>query len=76
MKKPAKEWWFLSAGLAALAVGLSLRLFVPFQNDAMHFTEGLCLGLAIALLLGGMIKVRRDARRGCGTNAGSHSGRA
>jgi len=63
MKKTLKEWWFLSAGLAALAVGLSLRLFVPLQNDAMHFIEGLCLGLSIALLLGGIIKVRRDASR-------------
>ena len=63
MKKVSGEWRFLSAGLAALTVGLGLRVFVPFQNDVMHFLEGLCLGLALALLLGGMIKVRRDASR-------------
>jgi hypothetical protein len=76
MKKASKEWWFLSAGLAALAIGLSLRLFVPFQNDAMHFTEGLCLGLSLALLLRGMIKVRRDASRDCRPESGSDSRRA
>jgi len=66
MKNVSGEWWFLSAGLIALAVGLGLRVFVPLQNDTMHFIEGLCLGLAIALLLGGLIKVRRDANRDSG----------
>ncbi len=66
MKKVSGEWRFLSAGLTALVVGLTLRLFVPLQNDAMHFIEGLCLGLSLALLLGGMVKVRRDASRNSG----------
>ena len=66
MRKVSGEWWFLSAGLAALAVGLGLRVFVPVQNDAMHFFEGLCIGLSISLLLGGLIKVRRDANRDSG----------
>jgi hypothetical protein len=61
MKKISKEWWFLSAGLIALVAGLLLRLFVPSQGDALHFIEGLCIGLSLALLLGGMIKVRRDS---------------
>jgi hypothetical protein len=63
MKKISGEWWFLSAGLAALAVGLSLRLVADLKGDSMQFIEGLCIGLAIALLLGGLIKVRRDAGR-------------
>jgi hypothetical protein len=61
MKKTSRHRWLLNLGLAALVVGLVLRLFVPLQNDAMNFIEGLCLGLSLALLLGGMIKVRRDA---------------
>ncbi|HKM55315.1 MAG TPA: hypothetical protein VJY33_18060 [Isosphaeraceae bacterium] len=61
MKKTSRQWWLLNLGLAALVVGLVLRLFVPVQNDAMHFIEGLCLGFSIAVLLGGMMKVRRDA---------------
>jgi len=63
MKKVAGEWWFLSAGLAALAVGLILRFVADLKGDSMQFVEGLCIGLAIALLLGGLIKVRRDAGR-------------
>ena len=63
MKKVSGEWWFLSAGLAALAVGLSLRFVADLKGDSMQFIEGLCIGLAIALLLGGLIKVRRDAGR-------------
>ncbi|MFY9936820.1 MAG: hypothetical protein WAK33_08120 [Silvibacterium sp.] len=61
MKKTSRQLWLFNLGLAALVVGLVLRLFVPFQNDAMHFIEGLCLGLFLALLLGGMMKIRRDA---------------
>ena len=63
MKQLSKDSWFLSAGLSALVVCLILRVFVPSQSDTLHFVEGLCLGLSIALLLGGLIKVRRDARR-------------
>jgi hypothetical protein len=63
MKKISGEWRFLSAGLAALVVGLVLRLFIPSQGDALHFIEGLCLGLSLALLFAGMLKVRRDSRR-------------
>jgi hypothetical protein len=63
MKKVSGEWWFLSAGLAALAVGLILRFVADLKGDTMQFVEGLCIGLAIALLLGGLIKVRRDAGR-------------
>ena len=63
MKKTSRQWWLLNLGLAALVVGLVLRLFVSLQNDAMHFIEGLCLGLSLALLLGGLMKVRRDSRR-------------
>ncbi|HTW47135.1 MAG TPA: hypothetical protein VMD92_04255 [Acidobacteriaceae bacterium] len=64
MKKISREWWFLFAGLAALAAGLGLRYFVPSQGDTLHFAEGLCLGIALALLIGGLTKVRRDARGG------------
>jgi hypothetical protein len=66
MKNISKERSFLSAGLAALVVGLVLRLFVLSQGDTLHFIEGLCLGLSIALLLGGMVKVRRDSRHDSG----------
>jgi hypothetical protein len=64
MKKISKDWWFLSGGLAALALGLILRYVADLSGNAMQFIEGLCLGLSISLLLGGLAKVRRDARRG------------
>ena len=60
-KKISAQSWLFNVGLAALVVGLLLRLFVPSQGDALHFIEGLCLGLSIALLLGGMIKVSRTS---------------
>jgi len=66
MKKLSGDSRFLAAGLAALVIGLLLRLFVPTQGATLHFIEGLCLGLSLALLLGGMIKVRRDSHRGPG----------
>ena len=64
MKKVSGEWWFLAAGLAALSLGLILRFVANLKGDTMQFIEGLCIGLSIALLLGGLIKVRRDANRG------------
>ncbi len=64
MKKVSGEWWFLAAGLAALSLGLILRFVADLNGGTMQFIEGLCIGLSIALLLGGLIKVRRDANRG------------
>jgi hypothetical protein len=61
MKKVSKEWWFLWVGLLALSLGLILRLVADLKGDSMQFSEGLCIGLAIALMLGGLINVRRDA---------------
>jgi hypothetical protein len=66
MKKVSSEWWFLSAGLGALSLGLILRFVADLKGDTMQFFEGLCIGLSIALLLGGLIKVRRDANRDSG----------
>jgi len=63
MKKVSGEWWFLSAGLVALSLGLILRFVADLKGDTMQFIEGLCIGLSIALLVGGLIKVRRDANR-------------
>ncbi len=64
MKKISAEWWFLSGGVIALAVGLVLRFFVKLDGDTGDFGQGLCAGLALAFLFGGLAKVRRDARRG------------
>ena len=62
MKKISVEWWFLAAGIAVLGLGLSLRFIVRLGGDNGDFVEGLCIGLALALLFGGLAKVRRDAR--------------
>jgi hypothetical protein len=66
MKKVSGEWWFLSAGLLALSVSLILRAITDLKGDAVQFIEGLCIGLSVSLLLGGLIKVRRDAHRDSG----------
>jgi hypothetical protein len=66
MKKVSGEWRFLSAGVAALVLGFGLSLFVPLQNEAMHFIEGLCLGFSLTLLLCGLMRVRRDSLRDSG----------
>jgi hypothetical protein len=63
MKKISAEWWFLSAGVGALAVGLILRFVAGISGDEGDFAEGLCIGLSLALFFGGLSKVRRDARR-------------
>ena len=70
MKKTSTEWWFLSAGVAALALGLILRFVVKLDGDNGDFAEGLCVGLSLALLFGGLAKVRRDARRGSSRDSG------
>ncbi len=62
MKKISAEWWFLAAGVVALALGLILRFVVKPDGDYGDFAEGLCIGLALALLFGGLAKVRRGAR--------------
>ena len=62
MKKNSVEWWFLAAGVALLALGLILRFLVKLGGDNGDFAEGLCIGLALALLFAGLAKVRRDAR--------------
>ena len=66
MKKVSKEWWFPSAGLLSLSLALLFRFVADLKGDTMQFIEGLCIGLAIALMLGGLTKVRRDARRDSG----------
>jgi len=66
MKKISGEWRFLSAGLLTLALGLGLRAVTDLKGNAIQFIEGLCIGLSISLLLGGLIKVRRDAHRDSG----------
>ncbi|MBV8629477.1 MAG: hypothetical protein JOZ83_01045 [Silvibacterium sp.] len=76
MKKISAEWWFLSAGVASLALGLILRFVVNLGGDNGDFAEGLCIGLALALLFGGLAKVRRDARRGSSHRSGRDSDRA
>jgi hypothetical protein len=70
MKKISAEWWFLAAGAVALALGLILRFVVKMGGDDADFAEGLCVGLALALLFGGLAKVRRDARRGAPRDSG------
>jgi hypothetical protein len=65
-KKKNQEWWLLGAALTALAVGLILRFVADLGSNSMQFVEGLCIGLSIALLLVGLIKVRRDARHDSG----------
>jgi hypothetical protein len=62
MKKISAEWWFLAAGVVALAAGLILRFVVKLGGNDGDFAEGLCIGLALALLFGGLAKVRRSAR--------------
>jgi ABC-type polysaccharide/polyol phosphate export permease len=66
MKKLANEWWFLSAGVAALAVSLILRFVVDLHGNASDFIEGLCIGLSIVFLITGLSHVRREARRDSG----------
>lgn len=63
MKKISAEWWFLSAGIAALALGLLQRFVVKLSGDDGDFAEGLCVGLSLVFLFGGLMKVRRDAHR-------------
>jgi hypothetical protein len=70
MKKISAEWWFLAAGVVALAVGVMLRFVVKLGGNDGDFAEGLCIGLALALLFGGLAKVRRSAR-----DSGRDSGR-
>ena len=70
MKKISVEWWFLAAGAAALALGLLLRFVVNLGGDDGDFAEGLCIGLALALLFGGLAKVRRDARNRSSRDSG------
>jgi len=76
MKKISAEWWFLLAGVAALGLGLILRFVVKLGGDDGEFAEGLCVGLALALLFGGLAKVRREARRGSSRDSGRNSDRA
>jgi hypothetical protein len=76
MKKISAEWWFLSAGVVALALGLTLRFIVNLGGDDGDFAEGLCIGLSLALFFGGLAKVRRDARRGSSRDSGRDSDRA
>lgn len=71
MKKISAEWWLLAGGVAALGLGLILRFVVKLDGDQGDFAEGLCIGLALALLFGGLAKVRRDARRGASRDSGS-----
>lgn len=76
MKKIPAEWWFLSAGSAAMSLGLILRFVVNWTGDDGDFAAGLCIGLALALLFGGLAKVRRDARRRSQHDSRRDSGRA
>jgi len=48
-------------GLAALVVGLLIRLFSHASYS--EFTAGFLIGLAIVLMIGGMMKTRGQARR-------------
>jgi hypothetical protein len=61
-KKKNAEWWCLGAALAALALALVLH-YLGLQGNAIKFLEGLCLGLSIAFLIAGLIKIRRDSGR-------------
>jgi hypothetical protein len=63
MKKTSKQLWFLKAGLAALVLGLALRLFAPSQGNAMHFVEGACSGLSLVLLIACVSCLRASSQR-------------
>jgi len=63
MKTTSKQFWFLKAGLAALVLGLVLRLFAPSQGNAMHFVEGVCSGLSLVLLIACVLCVRASSQR-------------
>ena len=63
MKTTSKQFWFLKAGLAALVLGLVLRLFAPSQGIAMHFVEGVCLGFSAVLLIASVWCVRASSQR-------------
>jgi hypothetical protein len=63
MKKTSKQFRFLQVGLTALVLGLLLRLFAPTQGNAMHFVEGVCLGLSLVLLIACVSCVRASSER-------------
>ncbi|MBV8629472.1 MAG: hypothetical protein JOZ83_01015 [Silvibacterium sp.] len=63
MRKISVEWWFMTAGVAALAVALILRFVLNLGGDSGDSAEGLCVGFSLAQFVGGLSKVRRDARR-------------
>ena len=73
MKKISVEWWFLTVGVAALALALILRFLVNLGGDSGDSAEGLCVGFSLALFCGGLSKVRRDARGGSSGKSGRDS---
>ncbi|MBV8113744.1 MAG: hypothetical protein JO300_03315 [Silvibacterium sp.] len=74
MKKISVEWWFLTVGVAALAIALILRFLVNPGGENGDSAEGLCVGFSLALFFGGLSRVRRDARRGSLNDSGGDSG--
>jgi hypothetical protein len=73
MKKISVEWWFLTVGVAALALALVLRFLMNPGGESGDSAEGLCVGFSLALFFGGLSKVRRDARRGPPRGSGPDS---
>jgi hypothetical protein len=76
MKKISVEWWFLTVGVAALALALILRFLVNLGGNNGDSAEGLCVGFSLAIFAGGLSKVRRDARSRSTPDSGRDSGGA
>lgn len=57
----SKRTYYTARGLLALALGLTLRQWM--HSNAVNFLGGFLLGVAIALMIGGLAKQSRGASR-------------